>query len=100
MDKGDTLEISRLQKALSPEDRAMAVEFQRKILAGAQVSAGDDPRAPICTKLMDIIGHLRIRFAGRIIRRTPDSLDNNGEKVTKSLPQKQDIMAWIKLTDS
>jgi hypothetical protein len=48
---------------------------------------------------MSILGRLRASFQGRIIRRSPHSVDNEGNSVSKELPMYKVVTVWVKLSN-
>jgi hypothetical protein len=85
-DRQDSLEVRRAQKKLTASDRAKSRELQGRLLAGEKINEREDSRVGIRQLLMVNIGRLRGLFSGRVIRRSHQSVDNNGISIMGSLP--------------
>jgi hypothetical protein len=96
MDRADDKALRNQKKKLSPEDRRLALR-----LASEQptISGDEDPLSELRMTTMSILGRLRASFQGRIIRRSPHSVDNEGNSVSKELPMYKVVTVWVKLSN-
>ena len=98
-DRSDVKEIRKLQKALGRKHRLKSRELQGKVLTGIAINPQEDPRAHIRLELMKIIGRHRTQFAGRVIRRSGLSVDNEGKSVIAGLPDLTTVIAAVVLPE-
>lgn len=91
--------VRALQSQLSAEDKRKALDVVAKRLGGNVDPDLDDPRREIRRELLTQIQTQRARWAGRVIRRTNASVDNNGNSVMRGLPPLTIVTALVTLSD-
>jgi hypothetical protein len=93
-EKSDVKALAKIKKEITKEIQAMEND-DGKLLNG-QVSDGSDPYRELRSASIQVVVKYRDQFEGRIIRRTPESKDFEGQTIS-GIPPYQTSEIWVHL---
>jgi len=99
-DHADLTMVRKEQKKLTGKDRMKSRDMQSRLLAGEQVDMNQDPRIGIRNVLLMQVSRMRQLFDGQVIRRSHDSVDNEGHSVMGGLLPLENLIVPIVLSQA
>lgn len=90
--------VRQLQRKLTADDRAVALEVTGRRLEGNLDDDLEDPRRFVRLELLEQVRQQRNRWFGRVIRRTTESKDNEGVSVMRGLPPLTKVTIMLDLS--